>query len=59
MLDLAAAKEAYVRFKIDEIGWFAIKANIVDGFTKKGRNFEMEKLLKTSRLEYNILQWAT
>lgn len=49
MIDLAAGREAYERFEIDDIGWVATNANIADPFTKTGRNLELEKLVETGR----------
>ena len=57
MIDVEAAREAYGRQDISDVGWIRSQDNPADGLTKRGRCEPLERFLDTGYLNVPVQQW--
>lgn len=58
MIDVAAARQAYSRLEISDIGLVHSEHKASDAFTKVKRCTFLEHLLCTGRMEYPVDEWV-
>ncbi len=59
MIDVAAAREAYNRHEISNVGLVQSEHNIADGLTKPGQCAAMSAMMKTAKDVNPVQQWIT
>lgn len=57
MIDVKAAREAFERIEISNMGWIRSDENIADGLTKTGNCKTLEDLINTGILSIEVEQW--
>lgn len=59
MIDVAAAREAYNRHEISNVGLVQSEHNIADGLTKPGQCAALSAMMKTAKDVNPVQQWVT
>lgn len=57
-VDTKAAREAFDRREIRNIGWVKSRENLADRLTKRARCTAQEQFLDTGRMKMTIEQWV-
>lgn len=57
MLDVACAREGFIRHEISDIGFVRTAHNLADGLTKSMRQAFLRDVLDTCRLQPKVEQW--
>lgn len=56
-INFTAAKEAYEREEMENIGWVKTADKITDAFTESTINEQLEQLMETRQLNQTVFQW--
>lgn len=59
MIDIEAAREAYARGEVSNVGWVRSEDNLVDGLTKIKKCDALHELLQTGVLSRKVERWIT
>ena len=57
MLDIAAAREGFLKHEISDIGFVRTKFNLADGLTKRMQQSALRKVLSEGRIHPKVDQW--
>lgn len=58
MIDIEAARQAYGKQEISDIGWIRSEDNPADGLTKPAQGASLEKILDSGTIDVPVQQWV-